>query len=242
MLRRVLYVKLYPVKSATTKACLNKLLNHYFVNITKPKIILSDNGSQFRSPVWLKKLKERDVTTRFSLIRDPESNPSERVMRELSKFFRIYCHDNHKKWAELLPHIEGWLNKTVASSTCYSPSELMFGGRKPSMFGNMLPLPKQDTSDIEDLDIKLERVFSRIKRKAADRERRRKKGNTNWNSKLEDRVLIKGQNQSDTAKGVIDKFMHLYQGPYIINKIVPHSTYEIVENKGKLRSEFNKGN
>jgi len=36
----------------------------------------------------------------------------------------------------------------------------------------------QDTSYIEDLDIKLERAFSRIKRKAAERERRKKKGNT----------------------------------------------------------------
>jgi hypothetical protein len=108
-------------------------------------------------------------------------------MRELSKFFRIYCHENHKKkWAELIPHIEGWLNKTVASSTGYSPSELMFGDRTPSIFDNMLPELKQDASDIEDLDIKLERAFSRIKRKAAERERRRKKGNTSWNPKLQD--------------------------------------------------------
>jgi hypothetical protein len=53
------------VKSATTKACLNKLLNHYFFPVIKPKLVLSDKGSQFRSPVWLKKLKENYVTTRF---------------------------------------------------------------------------------------------------------------------------------------------------------------------------------
>jgi hypothetical protein len=94
----------------------------------------------------------------------------------------------------------------------------MFGERKPSIFDKMLPELKQDTSDIEDLDTK----FERIKRKAAERERRRKKGNTTWNPKLEDRVLIKGQNQSDAARGVIDKFMHMYQGPYIINKVMPH--------------------
>jgi len=50
----------------------------------------------------------------------------------------------------------------------------MFGERKPSIFDKMLPELKQDTSDIEDLDTKLER----IKRKAVERERRRKKGNT----------------------------------------------------------------
>jgi hypothetical protein len=94
----------------------------------------------------------------------------------------------------------------------------MFGERKPSIFDKMLPELKQDTSDIEDLDTKLDR----IKRKAVERERRRKKGNTIYNPKLEDRVLIKGQNQSDAARGVIDEFMHMYQGPYIINKILPH--------------------
>jgi len=108
------------------------------------------------------------------------------------------------------------------------------------MFDKMLPEVKQDTSDIEDLDTKLERTFSRIKRKAAERERRRKKGNTSWNPKLEVRVLIECQSQSDTTKVVIDKFIYVYQGPYIFSKILPHSTYEIVDNKGKLRGKFNK--
>jgi hypothetical protein len=44
------------------------------------------------------------------------------------------------------------------------------------------------------------------------KKKERKKGNTSWNPKLEDSVLIKGQNQSDAAKGVIDKFVHVYQG------------------------------
>jgi len=66
------------------------LLNHYFVNFIKPEILLSDKGSQFRSPVWLNKPKERDVTNRFSPIRHPEGNDSERVVRQLSKFLRIY--------------------------------------------------------------------------------------------------------------------------------------------------------
>jgi len=234
------YTKLCPLKSATTKACLKRLLHHYFVEVIKPKIILSDNASQFRSPVWTKKLKEHDVRTRFSPIRHSESNPSERVMRELSKFFRIYCYENHKKWAELLPHIEGWFNKTVASSTGYSPVELMFAKNKPSLFDTLLPKLKQKTSDAEEIDMKLERAFLRMKRKAVERERKRKRGNACWNPELGDKVLVKSQNQSDAAKGVIDKFMHLYQGPYTIKKILPYSTYEVVDVDSKLRGEFNK--
>ena len=57
---------------------------------------------------------------------------------------------------------------------------------------------------------------------------------------MESRILIKGQNQSDAAKGVIDQFMHVYRGPYIISTILPHSSNQIVDNLGKLRGEFNK--
>jgi Mg2+/Co2+ transporter CorC len=95
-------------------------------------------------------------------------------MKELSKFFSIYSHENHKKWAELLQYIEGSLNKTVASSTGYSPLELMFGCSKPSVFDIMLPKPKQNALDVEELDTILEQAFSKMKRKAAEREKKKK--------------------------------------------------------------------
>jgi hypothetical protein len=47
-------------------------------------------------------------------------------MREIAKYCGIYCHQNHKKWRELTPHIEVWLNSTIASTTTYEP---MFGPR-----------------------------------------------------------------------------------------------------------------
>ena len=39
------HVKLYPLRAATTKACLNKLINKYFGEVIKPKAIMSDNGN-----------------------------------------------------------------------------------------------------------------------------------------------------------------------------------------------------
>jgi hypothetical protein len=76
--------------------------------------------------------------------------------------------------------------------------------------------------------------------KESCREKKKKKRNANWNPKLQDKVLVKVPNQSDAATGKIDKFMHVYQGAYIINKVLPHSSYELVDSKGKLRGEFNK--
>ena len=39
------HVKLYPLKAATTMACVNKLINHCFLPVIKPEVILSNNGT-----------------------------------------------------------------------------------------------------------------------------------------------------------------------------------------------------
>jgi len=123
------HVELYPLKAATTGACLNKIINHYFLHVIKPEVILSDNGIQFHSPSWKRKLESLNVEVRHTAVRRPQANPSERCMKEISKFFfRIYCRETHRKWAELIPNIESWLNNTVASATGFTPAELMFRG------------------------------------------------------------------------------------------------------------------
>ena len=133
------HVKLYPLKAATTRACLNKLTNHYFLHVVKPEVVLSDNGTQFRSPSWKRNLEALNVHVRYTAVRNPQANPSERCMREISKFFRIYCSENHRKWVELIPHIESLLNNTIASATGFTPTELMFGGKGANIFKESLP-------------------------------------------------------------------------------------------------------
>ena len=128
------FVKLYPLKAATNKACLNKILNDDVVDVTRPKCILSDNGTQFASKNWRNKLADMKTDVIFAPIRHPQANPSERCMREIRKFCRIYCHEAHKRWPELLSHIQGWLNGTLSDSTGYSPLEMIFDNPRPDLF------------------------------------------------------------------------------------------------------------
>lgn len=110
------FIKLYALKSATTRACLHKIIGHYVSQVISPNCILSDKGTQFASSTWCKKLATLGIDVRFSPIRHPQSNPSERCMREIGNFCRIYCHQAHKKWPELLPKMEEWLN--ARDQTC----------------------------------------------------------------------------------------------------------------------------
>jgi hypothetical protein len=233
------YIKLYSLKTATTKSCFNRLVNNYFAEVVKPKIILSDNGTKFQSPLWKRTLQAHDVKCRFSAVRHPQSNPRERCMREISKFCRFYCYQNHKKWAELVPRIEYWLNYTVASTTLYAPVELMFGSKKPNVFERLMPKLPEGEQGQEELNQKLTKAYERLKQKSNKRKRRKKHGNSGWKPAVNDRVLAKTEPISNATMGITAKFVRSFTGLYIVRKLIPPSTYELADDQGKVRGQFN---
>jgi transposase InsO family protein len=233
------HIKLYPLKTATTRACLNRLTNQYFVQVIKPKMILSDNGTQFQSPVWKRTMREQGVEIRYSAIRHPQSNPSERYMREIAKFCRIYCHLNHRKWAELIPHIERWINQTIASATNYTPVELLFEAERPNLFQQYLPkLPAEMTGE-DEIQVKIEKAYQRMKQRIYNRRNQRRSRGMKWKPVVNEKVLIRSQPISDAIAGVTGKFIRPFEGPYTISKLIPPSTVELCDSKGKVRGTFN---
>lgn len=234
------FVKLYPLRAATTRACLNKVTGHYVTQVIQPKCILSDNGTQFSSPTWRKKLAELGIDVKFSPVRHPQANPSERCMKEIGKFCRIYCHQNHKKWPELLVKIEEVLNGSVSDSTGYSPVELMYDEPRPDLFKKFITKEADQMPPTESHQEKALKAYIKLREKATKRNRRRKVGKTQWNPQVGDLVLVKRQTVSDTVAGITGKFMRPYQGPVKISKVIPPAMYEISEMNGKVRGVFNK--
>jgi hypothetical protein len=234
------HVKLYPLRAATTRACLNKLTNHYFPNVIHPKCILNDHGSQFFSPLWKETLSKLNISVKFSPIRHPQSNPSERQMQEISKFFRIYCDVAQKRWPELTPQIEEWLNTAVSGSTGYTPVELMFGKPKPDVFERILRKTPEQKPAEESLENKLLKAYAKMKLKAEERKKKRKSGSAKWDPKLNDQVLVRKQLVSDAVRGITSKFVRLYDGPYTITNVLSPSMFEVSDLKGRVRGTFNK--
>jgi hypothetical protein len=72
-----------------------------------------------------KKLSELEVEILISPVRLTQSNAGGRIVKELSNLCGVFCHQNHTRWADLLPQIEQWLNQTVESSTWYGTVELI---------------------------------------------------------------------------------------------------------------------
>ena len=61
-------------------------LNDYVANVTRPKFILNDSGTQFASQICKSKLADMKVDVMFSPIRHPQAKPSERCTRAIGKF------------------------------------------------------------------------------------------------------------------------------------------------------------
>lgn len=83
------YVKLYPLCKATAKACLNKIVKEYIPQFGLPKVIVSDHGRQFIAKTWEQSLIKLKIRPLKTSVYHPQSNPAERVMRELADYFEL---------------------------------------------------------------------------------------------------------------------------------------------------------
>lgn len=77
----------------------------------------------------------------------PQSNPAERVMRELGRFIRTYCSNSHTKWSDYVSYIEWVLNNTVHESTGFTPQELFLKENRYSPIYELVEVPPGHTED-----------------------------------------------------------------------------------------------
>ena len=96
------YVKLYPVNRATTMKVLGVITELYIPEIGRPASIITDHGTQFKGRRWRNTLLSLGIKTYKTSVYHPGSNPAERVLREVGRILRTYCHNQQKKWQEYL--------------------------------------------------------------------------------------------------------------------------------------------
>lgn len=219
------YVRLYPMKKATTKVSLKKILEDFVPICGKPKKILSDNGSQFSSMVWREGLEEQGIRVVYSPVRHPQSNPAERVMRELGRLFRTLCSNQHTKWANFISEIEQILNITTHFSTGYAPKELHFNQPIVDDIQNLIKFPP---SEMQDYDYILLSARSNIERNFKNR-KKQQKSISKIKLNIGDLVLLRVPYLSNALENITKKFCHLYEGPYRISRLVGKNAFNIFD-------------
>lgn len=232
------YIKMYPIKTPTAGAITSKLEKDYFLNIRKPRSILSDNGSQFLSNKWNTFLKQNGIRNLHCSIRHPQSNPVERCMREIARLLRIYCHKKHTSWAKYVKRVELLLNCATHESTEAAPIFLEKGITPENEIRQIIHFPKDSHADRVDLRVVRERLLAKSEKRKC---RHNTKNRTNYTSFSEgDLVWLKCNNLSSAEDREIKKFFLLFEGPYRIKQVVGHNAYSLENPKdGSIRGNFN---
>lgn len=220
------FVKLYPLKRATTTAILNRLERDYFLQFGVPKMLLSDNGTQFCSKRWTEVLRKWGVKIVHTSVYHPQGNPTERVNREIVRLFRLVCHRNHTGWATRCKEVEHWLNHAIHITTGFTPHELQYGQNQINIWDKYIQFPKIHESGLENrMLVAKERLV-----KAAER---RKKLGVGIPFKEDDLVLVRDHSQSSAEDKTIKKFFLLYTGPYRISQVIGPNCFKVTTLEGR---------
>lgn len=121
------YPAAYPLRSITTRSVVRALTQ--FISIFGiPKVIQSDQGSNFASHLFSQVLKQLRVKHNMSSAYHPQSQGAlERFHQTLKSLLRGYCVELDQDWEEGLPWLLLAAREVVQDSTGFSPNELVFG-------------------------------------------------------------------------------------------------------------------
>lgn len=231
------YVRLYPLKKSTAVAVTNRMVNDYIPTYGTPRCIVSDHGVQFTSRVWQARLSAVGVPPTMTSVYHPQSNPAERVMRELGRMFRTYCSEQHMQWPRYVTYIEWVLNNTVHEATGHTPQELFLKVERCNPFDTAVEFPlrvplAQQTKWIMAREVQISKSERR-------RQRHDSKGKPTFFC-VGQLVLVRVHRLSSAVDKCIQKFYMLYEGPFEVAERKSGNAYVVVDPVTQsIRGTFN---
>lgn len=234
----------FPMRRATAATVVRHLENDVFLMFGVPKVIISDNGVQFRSREYTNLLKEYSVNPKYTTYYHPQANPTERINRVLKSMLISYISDNHRNWDVVLPSI-GCAIRTarheVIGLTPYFVNfgrEMMLSGKDhSSKFVKDQPLvvPTNLEDTFKHRSEALTRVFDDIRLRL---QQAYEKSKSRYD--LRRRVVEYLPNQvvwrknfvlSDASKYFSAKLADKFVGPFLIHRAVGKDCYELKDDK-----------
>lgn len=237
------YTVLYPLRSATAKIVSKHLEEDVFLVYGVPQYLICDNGSEYIGAQFKNLMTSYKVQILYNPSRHPQSNPTERVNRNIITMLRAYIGDNHREWDKHLPQIGFALRTSVHEVTGYSPAFLNFG-REPTASGDGSDfLEKEDIPEVENSDghgdrlRELQKIFKDVRQRLGESHQ---KNSHHYNLRRRplqfkegDQVLKRNFNQSNATAYFSAKLTPRFVGPYRIKKKMSNLVYQLEELNGK---------
>lgn len=121
------YPEAIPLRSITASAVVKALLK-FFSTFGLPRVVQTDQGSNFKSGLFRQVLKSLSVHHIVSSAYHPQSQGAlERWHQTLKSMLRKYCVETEKQWDEGVPFVLFAARDAVQESIGFSSAQLVFG-------------------------------------------------------------------------------------------------------------------
>lgn len=232
-----------PLRTAKAKQIVQHIEEDVFLVYGVPRLLWSDNGSQFIGREWQELAREYNVTLARSANYHPQANPVERPHAVLRAMLASYVKDNHRLWASFLPKVACAMRTAKHESTGLTPY-FVSCGREMILDGKAhLPPPVTDTDEGQDPSpqsraVSLLKVFADVRGRLDKAMARAQKAynlrRRDVQYKVGDQVWRRNFPQSSAEKHFSAKLAPKYVGPFIVRRRVSPWTYELGSSDGNL--------
>jgi len=122
--------EVFPLTKAQTNApgCASRALS-VFCHWGFPSRIISDNGPQFASEIWIEVMKLLKIKAVFTSPYQPQGNLTERKNRDIKTYLIKYMEEKHRNWDQYLNLMLAALRNAKIKSIGLTPFEANFGRR-----------------------------------------------------------------------------------------------------------------
>ncbi len=219
------FVGIYPLRDATTKHVVH-CLKSVFTLFGFPKTIISDNGNQFGSRMYIDYLSSVGIMAHYIPPYHAQANPVERYNQTVKSMVRATMKRTND-WDRCLEEIRFALNSSVNDSTGFSPAYLTFGREFKYPFDNLMEIPLSRVKETKELqermiminDIARENMLERS-HVSLEYKNRNSKERT---FEIDSLVWYKTHILSNAGRGISAGLMPKLEGPYrVVAKVTDH--------------------
>jgi len=206
-----------------------------FCDIGFPRILQSDNGTEFKNGLVIGLAKKMGIASRFVTPYHPRANGvAERFIGSSIRSVRKLIKGNSSAWAAALPAVQFALNTKVAALHKSTPYSLFFGRRlNSSLHPDLHSKPMSETDLVKRVEYLHEVVFPAIS-EASKKQQARMVARFQASSSADpfpDGSFVMAVDPTSSSK-----LQPVYEGPFLVVRRTTGGSYVLQDSTGALTS------
>jgi len=224
------FVEMFPLRKATSGAVIQKLWT-LCCRWGFPKVLISDNGTQFTSKEYTGRCKTFGIVPFHISPYHAQANMTERYNKIIKKMI-IASLDRIKDWDRHIDELSFALRTCVSDATSVTPSYLFTGREFRTPFDNLLQIDLPSNKTSSDLLSRMCLTYNIVRDSILSSQEIYLK-HYNAKTKLRslsvgDLVTVRTHHLSDSASGFSSKLGTKRLGPFKVVEVVSPNVYSLI--------------